>query len=218
MNHIPFHHVPPSREDLLKTAMEQYNIMTTRRSIREFSDKPVDKSVISYLIQIASSAPSGAHKQPWTFCAVSDHTLKRDIRIAAEKEEYENYHSRMSENWKEDLRPLGTDWHKPFLEIAPWLIIIFKKPYDLVEEKKSPNYYVMESVGIAAGFLINAIHQVGLVTLTHTPSPMNFLNTILDRPSHEKPFLLCPVGYPAEHTSVPDLKRKSLEEVAVFYE
>jgi len=166
----------------------------------------------------ASSAPSGAHKQPWTFCLVSDTKIKSKIRVAAEKEEYQSYNSRMSQEWLDDLKAFGTDWHKSFLEQAPWLIIVFKKVYDLDNGKKRTNYYVNESVGIACGLLIAAIHQAGLVALTHTPSPMNFLSEVLKRPENERPFLLVPVGYPDEEAYVPDLKRKPLEEVAVFYE
>lgn len=192
--------------------------MDQRRSIRTFSSAPVERSVIESIIRVASSAPSGAHKQPWTFCAIENPDVKSSIRKAAEKEEYENYHGRMSEEWLEDLKAFGTDWEKPFLEIAPWLIVIFKKAYDLNPDgTKSKNYYVNESVGIAAGFLISAIHQAGLVTLTHTPSPMNFLQQVLERPANERPFLLLPVGYPSEDAVVPVLERKALEDMAVFY-
>lgn len=165
------------------------------------------------LIRTASSAPSGAHRQPWTFCLVGNPDIKRRIREAAEAEEYTNYHGRMSDEWLEDLQPFGTDWEKPFLEIAPWLVVIFKKPYDLEGDEKHKNYYVNESVGLAAGFLIAAIHQAGLSCLTHTPSPMNFLQRILGRPENERPFLLLPVGYPAPGAQVPDLQRKPLGEV-----
>jgi nitroreductase len=196
-----------------------YEYMNRRRSLRYFSDKPVPKEVIENLIKTASTAPSGAHKQPWTFCAVSDPAIKSQIREAAEKEEYESYNGRMSEEWLRDLAPLGTDWHKPFLEIAPWLIVVFKKAYELDENgEKRKCYYVNESAGLAAGFLLAAIHHVGLVSLTHTPSPMNFLQKILGRADNERPFLLIPVGYPAEGAEVPDLRRKSLEEVSIFYE
>lgn len=193
--------------------------MERRRSVRDFSDAPVAKAVIEQLVMTASSAPSGAHKQPWTFCAVSDPTIKKAIRTAAEQEEYDSYHGRMPPEWLADLAPLGTDWHKPFLETAPWLIVVFRKMYDLMPDgTQRKNYYVQESTGIACGFLIQAIHQAGLVTLTHTPSPMNFLQKILARPENEKPFLLLPVGYPAPDARVPDLRRKSSEEVLVWYE
>lgn len=192
--------------------------MDQRRSLRQFSDRPVPKEVIEHIIMTASSAPSGAHKQPWTFCVVSDPAVKKAIREAAEEEEYISYNGRMSEEWLKDLEPFDTDWNKPFLEIAPWLIIVFKKAYDLDEEgKKLKNYYVNESVGIASGFLLAAIHQAGLVSLTHTPSPMNFLQKLLNRPDNERPFLLIPVGYPAEDAQVPVLDRKKAEEVIVYY-
>jgi nitroreductase len=194
-----------------------YEFMDKRRSVREFSDKPISKEVIDKLILTASSAPSGAHKQPWTFCAVSSADIKQKIREAAEKEEYENYHGRMSEDWLEDLKQFGTDWHKSFLTTAPWLIVVFKKAYDLVDGEKQKNYYVNESVGLATGFLLAAIHQAGFVSLTHTPSPLNFLQKILDRPSNERPFLLIPVGYPADNAEVPVLERKGLDKMAVFY-
>ena len=189
-----------------------------RRSVRDFSDKPIPKEVIDNLIKSASTAPSGAHKQPWTFCVVSAPEIKKQIRLAAEKEERESYEGRMNEEWVKDLKPLGTDWRKPFLETAPYLIIVFKKPFDADENgNKKQNYYINESVGLACGFLINAIHNAGLVTLTHTPSPMKFLTYILKRPDNERPFLLLPVGYPANEVYVPDIKRKSLEEVVVYY-
>ncbi len=195
-----------------------YQEMDKRRTVRHFSDQPVPKEVIENIIKTASSAPSGAHKQPWTFCAVANPAIKREIRVAAEKEEYESYHGRMSEEWLQDLAPFGTDWHKPFLETAPWLIVVFKKAYELVEGERRKCYYVSESVGIACGFLLTAIHRAGLASLTHTPSPMNFLQKILDRPENERPFLLVPVGYPADNAKVPAIERKSLQDVAVFYE
>lgn len=194
-----------------------YEFMDKRRSVREFSDTPISKEVIDQLILTASSAPSGAHKQPWTFCAVSNADIKQKIREAAEKEEYENYHGRMSDEWLEDLKPFGTDWHKSFLTTAPWLIVVFKKAYDLVDGEKQKNYYVNESVGLATGFLLAAIHNAGFVSLTHTPSPLNFLQKILERPSNERPFLLIPVGYPADDAVVPVLERKGLDEMTVFY-
>lgn len=213
-------HNPPRFEEaeMLQRVEDYYQYMDTRRSIRHFSNQQVPKAVIEKLILTASSAPSGAHKQPWTFCVVSDPEMKAKIRTAAEKEEFESYNGRMSEEWMEALAPLGTDWNKPFLETAPWLIIVFKKSYDLMPDgSKKKNYYVNESVGLAAGFLISAIHNAGLVTLTHTPSPMNFLQALLERPENEKPFLLLPVGYPAADVEVPDLSRKGLDEVAVWY-
>ncbi|MFN3839687.1 MAG: nitroreductase family protein [Cyclobacteriaceae bacterium] len=195
-----------------------FDWMNQRRTVRDFSDKPVPRQVIDKLILTASTAPSGAHKQPWTFCVVENPELKKKIREAAEQEEYESYTSRMSEEWLNVIKPLQTDWHKPFLETAPYLIVVFKQLYELRPDgSKSTNYYVSESVGIACGFLLAAIHHAGLAALTHTPSPMNFLSKILNRPENERPFLLLPVGYPAEETYVPDLKRKTISEVAVFY-
>ncbi|NJN24486.1 MAG: nitroreductase family protein [Cyclobacteriaceae bacterium] len=190
-----------------------------RRSIREFSDKPVDRKIIENIIKAASTAPSGAHKQPWVFCAISDSLLKSEIKMAAEKEEYENYHSRMSKSWLEDLKPFETNWQKPFLEIAPWLIVVFSKSYDVDEYgKKLNNYYVKESVGLACGILLSAIHHAGLCALTHTPSPMDFLSKLLKRPGNERPFLLIPVGYAADQCMVPSLQRKPLELVSEWYE
>lgn len=184
-----------------------------RRSCRFFSDKEVPESVIKNLLSIASSAPSGANKQPWYFVAVRSQDIKDQIRVAAEAEEKLFYEERAPEEWLKDLAPLGTDWQKPFLSIAPWLIIVFKELYGKDESgEKNKHYYVNESVGIASGFLISAIHQLGLCTLTHTPSPMNFLAEILGRPSHQKPFLLLPVGYPADDATVPNIQKKPFEE------
>ncbi len=195
-----------------------YNWMNARRSCRDFSDKPIPKEVIENIILTASTAPSGAHKQPWTFCMVSNAEIKKQIRIEAEKEEYESYNSRMPEEWKNDLLPLQTDWTKEFLEIAPYLIIVFKKSYDFdAAGNKTNTYYASESCGLACGFLLTAIHNAGLVALTHTPSPMNFLSKVLNRPANEKPFLLIPVGYVAADCWVPDIERKALNDVAVFY-
>ena len=216
-NFIPYRGIRYPKSEILQRSREFYQLMRKRRTVREFSDKPVPREVIENIILTASSAPSGAHKQPWTFCVISDPEIKKAIREAAEKEEYINYHGRMSEEWLEDLKPLGTDWEKPFLEIAPYLIVIFKKSYDLVNGEKHKNYYVSESVGLAAGFLLTAIHYAGLVALTHTPSPMNFLQDILNRPENERPFLLIPVGYPADEAEVPDIERKSLEQIVVNF-
>jgi iodotyrosine deiodinase len=217
--HIRYSHVHYEPEEMINRSADFYNWMETRRSVRDFSDQPVPQEVIENIIKSASTAPSGAHKQPWTFCVVSNPELKKKIREAAEKEEYESYTKRMSEEWLDDLKPMATDWHKPFLETAPYLIIAFKRPYELDDEgNKHQNYYVNESVGLACGFLISAIHDAGLVTLTHTPSPMKFLEQILERPSNERAFLLLPVGYEAKEVYVPNNKRKPLEEVAVFYD
>ena len=205
-------------EKMIKFSEQIYSNLNSRRSLRFFSDKPFPKEVIENLIMAASTAPSGANKQPWTFCVVSDPDLKKQIRIAAEEEEYISYSGRMSEEWKEDLKPFGTDWQKPFLEIAPFLIIVFKRAYEFeVGGKKHQNYYVNESVGLACGFLLTAIHELGLVALTHTPSPMDFLTKLLNRPTNERPFLLIPVGYPAENATVPDITRKRKEDVIVWY-
>lgn len=194
-----------------------YHWMDNRRTIRDFSDKPISKKVIENIILTASTAPSGAHKQPWTFCVVSDREIKKQIRIEAEKEEFESYNIRMTDEWKKDLLPLQTDWKKEFLETAPYLIIVFKKSYELDEDQQKHSvYYSVESCGIACGFLIAAIHHAGLGALTHTPSPMNFLSKILNRPINEKPFLLIPVGHVAEECWVPDIKRKELAEVSVW--
>lgn len=218
--HIPYISEEENNEkSTLKKSEEFLENINKRRSIRTFSDKPISKKVIENIILSASTAPSGAHKQPWIFCAISNSELKTKIRIAAEEEEKVAYESRMSERWKKELERLGTDMHKPFLEEAPWLIIAFKKVYEKDENgEKQNNYYVNESVGIACGFLISAIHNAGLATLTHTPSPMNFLSKILNRPVNERAFILFPVGYSHSETYVPDIERKDLEEVSDFYE
>ena len=195
-----------------------YEWLDTRRTVRDISNKAISRELIEYLILAGSTAPSGAHKQPWTFCAVSNEEIKKAIRQAAEKEEYDSYNGRMSDRWLKDLEPIGTDWNKPFLEEAPWLVIIFKRVYETSDGEKNNNYYVNESVGIACGMIISAIHKAGLVTLPHTPSPMNFLTKILNRPENERPYLLLPIGYPKDEVYVPDLERKPLEEVAVFYD
>ena len=215
---ILYERVQYSQAEMIQRSRDFYHFMDKRRTVRNFSDQPVPLEVIENILLAASSAPSGAHKQPWTFCVVGQPGLKRKIREAAEKEEYQNYHGRMSDEWLADLATFGTDWHKPFLETAPYLIIVFKKAYDLVDGEKKKNYYVNESVGLATGFLLAAIHNAGLASLTHTPSPMNFLQEILERPENERPFLLIPVGYPAEEAQVPDICRKELREVMVLYE
>ena len=217
-NFIDYTPIAKTKISTEETSKNFYNEMNLRRSLHDLSDKPVSKNTIENLILTASSAPSGAHKQPWTFCAISNSELKSKIRGAAEKEEYEFYNGRASEEWLEDLSPFGTDHRKPFLEIAPWIIVVFKKTYNLEEGEKTKNYYVQESVGIACGFLLAAIHKAGLVSLTHTPSPMNFLSEILGRPSNEKPYLLIPVGYPKEGAQVPDIKRKELNDMSLFFE
>ena len=215
---IPYKTSNFSAEELIEKSQKYFQKINKRRSVRDFSDKEVPKEVIENIIKTAGSAPSGAHKQPWTFCVISNKELKSKIRKLAEEEEYENYHGRMSDSWKADLKDFGTDHIKEFLEVAPYLIVVFKKVFDLDEDdNKSQNYYVNESVGIACGFLITAIHQAGLVTLAHTPSPMGFLQKALARPKNEKAFLLLPVGYPAKGCKVPDLKRKDLNEISFWF-
>lgn len=213
---IPYTAPVRSPQEMLESARDFHQLMESRRSLRMFSDRPVAREVIEQVVLTASTSPSGAHKQPWTFCAVSSPDIKRQIREAAEKEEYENYHGRMTDRWLHDLQPFGTDHNKPFLETAPWLIAVFRRSYELVNGEKVNNYYTTESVGIATGFLLAAIHNAGLVALTHTPSPMNFLSEVLGRPANEKPFLLIPVGHPAPDATVPGLRRKQLSEVCVF--
>ena len=191
--------------------------MDGRRSVRAFSPDPVPRRLIELAIITAASAPSGAHQQPWTFVAISDPEMKWRIRVAAEAEERRSYESRMSEEWLEALVPLGTDWQKPYLEIAPWLVVLFEQVHGTYPDgTHKKHYYARESVGIAAGMFITAVHHMGLATLTHTPSPMGFLTTILERPRSERPFVLFPVGYPADDATVPDLQRKPLSGVAVF--
>lgn len=212
-------HNPIIVENSLEIAKEYRDLLEQRRSIRFFSPKSVDKEIIEEILMTASSAPSGANKQPWTFCAISSADLKTKIREAAEKEEYVNYNGRMSDTWLEDLKKFGTNWEKEFITTAPWIIIVFKQSYGFDEKgEKDLHYYVNESVGIAAGMLISAIHNCGLVTLTHTPSPMDFLSKILERPSNERPFLLLPIGYPATDATVPVITRKKAEDVIVWYD
>lgn len=188
------------------------SFMATRRSVRDFADDPVSQSVIRSIVRTASEAPSGANKQPWRFVCVQDSEIKRQIRVAAEAEERLFYAERASQRWLDDLKPFDTNPDKPFLETAPWLIAVFKVARGAEGEQ---HYYVTESVGIATGFLLAAIHHAGLVALTHTPSPMNFLGNILNRPDHERPFLLIPVGHPAQECQVPRLTRKPLDEVLI---
>lgn len=206
-----------SRAEMISRAREFYLWMDQRRTVREFSSEEIPEEVIDNIILTASTAPSGAHKQPWSFCVVRDPEIKTQIRIAAEKEEFESYNGRMPQEWLNDLARFGTDWKKPFLESAPALIVVFKRSYELVGDEKKNNYYVTESVGLACGFLLAAIHHAGLVALTHTPSPMNFLCEVLERPANEKPFLLIPIGRPFEGCLVPKLARKPLNEVVTYY-
>ena len=193
-------------------------LLEQRRSVRFFRPDPVPQALIASAIRTASSAPSGAHRQPWTFVAVSRAEIKRQIRIAAEEEEHRAYEGgRMPEEWREALAPIGTDWRKPFLETAPWIVILFAQQYSFRPDgMKRKHYYVNESCGIAAGMFIAALHNMGLATLTHTPSPMGFLSQILERPKGEKPYILFPIGFPTDDCVVPELNRKTLDEVSVF--
>lgn len=214
---IPFRHIARPAEEMLERAKAFRSLYAQRRSLRTFDDRPVDRALIELAIQTAGTAPSGANKQPWHFVAVSDPDVKMRIRVAAEGEEKRSYEERMPQEWLEALEPLATNWHKPYLERAPWLVVAFAESYGVdVDGRKTKNYYVQESVGIACGLFLAAIHYMGLATLTHTPSPMGFLREILGRPEHERPFMLMPVGYPAPGASVPDLKRKRFEEYSTF--
>ena len=216
-NQIPlaYHEFPVA--EMRRRAAEFLTTMKRRRSVRDFADRPAPHDVIEACLRAANSAPSGANMQPWHFVVVSDPAIKRRIRAAAEAEEQEFYERRASTEWLAALAPLGTDADKPFLENAPYLIVIFAQSYGLGPTgEKIKHYYVQESVGIATGMLITAVHQAGLATLTHTPSPMKFLNEILGRPSNEKPFLILVVGYPAETAQVPEITKKPLDETATF--
>jgi nitroreductase len=205
--------VPPDEVADRAAAFAEH--MDRRRSVRMFSDDPVPRSVMEDLVRAASTAPSGAHRQPWTFVLIGDADTKREIRIAAEAEERENYEGgRLPPDWREALEPLGTDWEKPYLEIVPWIVVLFEQRYGLTPEgERRKHFYVKESVGIAAGMFVTAVHHAGLVTLTHTPSPMAFLTRLLGRPENERPFALFPVGHPHPDCEVPDLTRKPLGDV-----
>lgn len=215
---IPYSIEQFTEQEMIQRSASFNEWLNKRRTVRDFSDEAIPKEVLDNIIMAASSAPSGANKQPWTFCVVINPDLKTQIRIAAEKEEHENYNGRMSDRWLKDLEKLETNEVKEFLEIAPALIIVFKRTYETDGDKKMNNYYVNESVGLASGMLLTAIYNTGLVALTHTPSPMNFLTNLLGRPANEKPFLLIPIGRPAKDVKVPNITRKTLEEVAVYYE
>lgn len=204
-------------DEMRHRAAEFYAEMRRRRSLRDFSERPVPREIIEDCLRAAGTAPNGANMQPWHFAVVSDPAIKRQIRKAAEAEEREFYQRRASEEWLAALAPLGTDANKPFLETAPYLIVIFGQTYGIsVDGSKVKHYYVQESVGIATGMLITALHHAGLATLTHTPSPMNFLSQILGRPENERPFLLLVVGYPAPDAQVPEISKKTLDEIATF--
>jgi len=206
-------------EEMKRRASELYRQLRKRRTVREFSDRPVPREILEQCLLTAGAAPSGANQQPWHFVVVADPALKKRIREAAEAEEREFYGGRAPDDWLEALSHLGTDEHKPFLEVAPYLIVIFAQNYSVHPDgSKVKHYYVTESVGIATGMLIAAVHNAGLVSLTHTPSPMGFLNEILGRPSHERPFLILVVGYPKEGARVPKITKKELPEIATFLE
>ncbi|PCJ80373.1 MAG: nitroreductase family protein [Bacteroidetes bacterium] len=206
-----------SQEEMLKRSEAFLNKMQNRRSVRHFSSDEVPIEAVRNCIAAAGTAPSGAHKQPWTFCIVTDPEIRKKIRAAAEEEEYKNYHGRMSEEWMKDLEPFGTDHIKPFIENAPGLIIVFRHAYGTDESGRTTNYYVNESVGIAVGMLLTALHEIGLVALTHTPSPMKFLAEILNRPDNERAYLNIPFGFPADNCEVPNLNRKILPEILKEY-
>jgi iodotyrosine deiodinase len=213
---VPLEFTPYPADEMLSRARSFLDLCSRRRTVRHFSDKAVPRELIELIIRTAGTAPSGANKQPWKFVVVEDRETKRRIRIAAEKEEKHSYEHRMPESWLADLAELGTDWHKDFLEIAPYLIVVFKERFRMENGVQKKNYYVEESVGIACGFLLAAIHNAGLASLTHTPSPMNFLRDTLRRPDNEVPYLLIPVGYPAQDAVVPDIQRKTLEEIMIL--
>jgi len=212
---MPLEHERLPADEQMARARVFYERCATRRSVREFASDPLPEGLIETLIRTAGTAPSGANKQPWRFVAVTDPVLKREIRSGAEEEERAFYEHRAPPEWLADLAPLGTDWRKPFLETAPVLIIVFQIEYEERDGRLRKHYYVRESVGLAVGLFIAAVHQAGLVTLTHTPSPMAFLGRILRRPANERPFLLLPVGYPAPGARVPRIGRKPLDEILV---
>jgi iodotyrosine deiodinase len=213
---VPLQYVRMGEEEQTERALAFLELCSRRRSVRTFSSRPVPRALLETIVKTAATAPSGANKQPWRFVVVDDPALKHEIRVAAESEEKQSYEHRMPDSWLADLEELGTDWQKEFLEVAPYLIIVFKEKYRQQNGVITKNYYVEESVGIACGFLLAAIHNAGLAALTHTPSPMNFLRDILHRPHHEVPYLLIPVGYPADNTVVPAITRKPFSEVAQF--
>jgi nitroreductase len=204
-------------QEMIRRARAFRQEMSCRRTVREFSDRPVAREVVEEAVRTAGTAPSGAHKEPWRFVLVGDPEIKNRIREAAEREERESYERRMPQTWLDDLAPLGTDWHKPFLTVCPWLVVVFSEAYGLdpADGSKQKHYYVQESVGISVGLLLAALHHAGLASLTHTPSPMGFLQEILGRPRNEKAFVLIAVGYPAPDCRVPSLRRKTLAELLI---
>ena len=203
-----------SENDMARASSDFISFLRSRRSVREFSERNIPVEVIKNIVSAASLAPSGANKEPWYFTIVQDPAVKHEIRVGAENEEKAFYTQKATARWLKDLNKFGTDWHKEFLEVAPYLIVVFKQIYDLKNGKKYNNYYVNESVGIACGILLTAIHRAGLVALTHTPSPMGFLEKICKRPDNERAYLLIPVGYPADDAEVPDLEKKEFNEFA----
>ena len=214
---IPLEYSEKNSDDMVLKSQNFYQEMKRRRTIRDFSDRPVPEEVIENAIRVAGTAPNGANLQPWHFVVVSNREIKKKIREAAEEEERAFYSQRATKEWLQALEHLGTDENKPFLEMAPYLIVVFLKKFTFDDnDNKIKNYYPLESVGIATGMLITALHLSGLVTLTHTPSPMGFLNKVLDRPSNEKPFLILVAGYPAKDAKVPKISRYDLEDIATF--
>lgn len=216
---VPYNDERRSPEEMQQAARVFFDLMSSRRSIRTFSSDPVPRELIDLAVRTAGSAPSGAHQQPWTFVVVGDQEVKQKIRLAAEEEERTNYlDGRMPDDWKEEIARLGTSWHKPYLETAPWLVVLFEQRFGIdTDGIRRKHYYVKESVGIAAGLFIAALHNMGLATLTHTPSPMAFLSKLLERPDNERPFVLFPIGYPADGSVVPKLERKALSEIMVEF-
>ncbi len=216
---VPYDVERRSPGEMTQRASDFYTLMDGRRSVRHFSDQDVPQELVETAIRTAATAPSGAHRQPWTFVLVGDADLRRRIRRAAEEEERENYEGgRLPTDWREALEPLGTDASKPYLETVPWIVVLFEQRYSIMENGDTQkNYYVKESVGIAAGMFVAAIHNMGLATLTHTPSPMAFLTRVLERPENERPFAVFPVGFPAEDCEVPALTRKPLDDIVVRF-
>lgn len=216
---IPYKIQPYSEDSMLERSRTFFELMNERRSVRDFSDRTFDREILDNIIRTASTAPSGAHKQPWTFCVITNAELRENLREKAETEEKHSYDSRMSDQWLDDLSPLGTNHIKPFLTEAPYVVVVFKRLYEYnTDGTKHPNYYVNESVGIAVGMLLAAVHNAGLVALTHTPSPMNFLSEVLDRPANERAYVLIPIGFPADTAKVPNLERKPLDVVCAYYD
>jgi len=214
---VPYRMATSTEDEQLARSTAFLGLMARRRSVRDFSDRPVPKRLIEDAVRTAATAPSGAHLEPWTFVLTGDSVVKRAIRLAAEEEERRNYEGgRLPPEWRAALAPLGTDWRKPFLETVPWIVVVFAQRYGYEPGgEKRHHYYVAESVGIACGLFIAALHNAGLATLTHTPSPMRFLSRMLGRPDNERPYILFPIGYPAENCEVPDLARKSLSDLLV---